>query len=77
MDILLRLINSVESITTNIYIYVLSVYSPFSDRVGLPLHNILSPFIYIIIIFIQSPISNVHIETSSVDYITITYIYNN
>ena len=23
-------------------IYILSVYSPFSDRVGLPLHNILS-----------------------------------
>ena len=22
-----------------IYIYILSVYSPFSDRVGLPLHN--------------------------------------
>ena len=31
----------------------------------------------IIIIFIQSPISNVHRDTSSVDYITITYIYNN
>ena len=25
-----------------IYIYILSVYSPFSDRVGLPLHN--TPF---------------------------------
>ena len=24
------------------YIYILSVYSPFSDRVGLPLHN--TPF---------------------------------
>ena len=31
----------------------------------------------IIIIFIQSPISNVHRDTSSVDYITITYNYNN
>ena len=26
-----------------IYIYILSVYSPFSDRVGLPLHNIHNP----------------------------------
>ena len=25
-------------------VYILSVYSPFSDRVGLPLHNITSPF---------------------------------
>ena len=24
------------------YVYISSVYSPFSDRVGLPLHNILS-----------------------------------
>ena len=24
------------------YLYILSVYSPFSDRVGLPLHN--TPF---------------------------------
>ena len=27
------------------YIILLSVYSPFSDRVGLPLHNIPSPFL--------------------------------
>ena len=26
---------------TYIYIYILSVYSPFSDRVGLPFHNTL------------------------------------
>ena len=26
-----------------IHIYILLVYSPFSDRVGLPLHNIPSP----------------------------------
>ena len=25
---------------------LISVYSPFSDRVGLPLHNILSPFLH-------------------------------
>ena len=31
----------------------------------------------LIIIFIQSPISNVHRDTKSVDYITITYNYNN
>ena len=30
-----------------IYIYILSIYSPFSDRVGLPLHNIPSPFLYV------------------------------
>ena len=36
-----------------IYIYILSVYSPFSDRVGLPLHNIHipSPFPSIMDIF--------------------------
>ena len=28
----------------NLYIYILSGYSPFSNRVGLPLHNIISPF---------------------------------
>ena len=35
-------------------LYILSVYSPFSDRVGLPLHNIHipSPFTSIIDIFL-------------------------
>ena len=30
---------------------ILSVYSPFSNRVGLPHHNILSPFIPVMDIF--------------------------
>ena len=30
---------------------LLSVYGPFSDRVGLHLHNIPSPFLYIVDIF--------------------------
>ena len=30
---------------------LLSVYSPFSDRVGRPLHNILSPFLSVMDIF--------------------------
>ena len=30
---------------------LLSVYSPFSERVGLPLHNILSPFLPLMVIF--------------------------
>ena len=30
---------------------LLSVYSPFSDRVGLPLHNILSPFLPVMDVF--------------------------
>ena len=34
-----------------IYIYILSVYSPFSDMVELPLHNILSPFPSVMDIF--------------------------
>ena len=29
----------------SIYIYLLSVYSLFSDRIGLPLHNIPAPFL--------------------------------
>ena len=35
------------------FVYILSVYSPFSDRVGLPLHNIHipSPFTSIMDIF--------------------------
>ena len=36
-----------------------------------------SVLIIIIIIFILSPISNVHRNTSYVDYTKITYIYNN
>ena len=35
-----------------ISLLLLSVYGPFSNRVGLPLHNILSPFIYVMDIFI-------------------------
>ena len=31
----------------------------------------------LIIIFILSQIFNVHRDTSSVDYITLTYVYNN
>ena len=34
-------------------IYILSGYSPFSDRVGLPLHNI----------HIPSPFNNIHIPS--------------
>ena len=33
------------------YISILSVHGPFSDRVGLPLHNILSPFLSVMDIF--------------------------
>ena len=32
-------------------LYIVSVYSPFSNRVGLPLHNILSPFLSVMDIF--------------------------
>ena len=35
------------------YIYILSVYSPFSDRVGLPLHNIHSPFLSVMDIILK------------------------
>ena len=31
--------------THSLYAYVLSVYSPFYDRVGLLLHNTISPFL--------------------------------
>ena len=37
--------------------YILSVYSPFSDRVGLPLHNIISLFLHVMDIFSSSAIS--------------------
>ena len=32
-----------KTILYQYYIYITSVYSPFSNRVGLPLHNIPSP----------------------------------
>ena len=34
-----------------IILLLISVYSPFSDRVGLPLNNIISPFIPVMDIF--------------------------
>ena len=34
---------------------LLSVYSPFSDRAGLPLHNIPSPFLSVTDIFFVNP----------------------
>ena len=49
-----------------IYIYLLSVYSPFSDRVGLPLHNIHnpSPFTSIMdIFFVDLTFGHIHFYT--------------
>ena len=44
---------SIDFANRNGMVYILSVYSPFSDRVGLPLHNIHipSPFTSIMDIF--------------------------
>ena len=47
-------------------IYILSVYSPFSDRVGLPLHNIHnpSPFTSIMdIFFVDLKLGHIHFYT--------------
>ena len=49
-----------------LYIYILSVYSPFSDRVGLPLHNIHnpSPFTSIMdIFFVDLKFGHIHFYT--------------
>ena len=48
-----------------IYIYILSVYSPFSDRVGLPLHNIHIPsqFTSIVDIFVDLKFGNIRFYT--------------
>ena len=44
--------------------FVPSVYSPFSDRVGLSLHNILSPFLPAKdIFFIDIKFSHIHVNT--------------
>ena len=43
--------------------YILSVYSPFSDRVGLPLHNIPSPFISIMDIFVDLKFGHIRFYT--------------
>ena len=47
------LVNSLKSNNGRLYIYILSVYSPFSVRFGLPLHNIHipSPFTSVMDIF--------------------------
>ena len=48
------------------YTYILSVYSPFSDRVGLPLHNIHipSPFTSIMdIFFVNLKFDHIHFYT--------------
>ena len=47
-------------------VYILSVYSPFSDRVGLPLHNIHipSPFTSIMdIFFVDLKFGHIHFYT--------------
>ena len=41
---------------------LLSVYSPFSDRVGLPLHNIPSPLLSVIDIFFVVVRLSVHVH---------------
>ena len=49
-----------------INIYILSVYSPFSDRVGLPLHNIHnpSPFTSIMdVFFVDLKFGHIHFYT--------------
>ena len=46
------------------HIYILSVYSPFSDRVGLPLYNILSQFISVMdIFFVDLKFCHIHFYT--------------
>ena len=44
-------VTKVKEVYNYIYIYILSVYSPFSNRVGLPLHKSLSQFLPVIDIF--------------------------
>ena len=45
-------------------VYILSVYCPFSDRVGLPLHNILSPFLSVMaILFVDLKFCHIHFYT--------------
>ena len=47
-------------------VYILSVYSPFSDRIGLPLHNIHnpSPFTSIMdIFFVDLKFGHIHFYT--------------
>ena len=53
-------------IDKEIYIYILSVYSPFSDRVGLPLHNIHIPFPFTFIMdifFVDLKSGHIHFYT--------------
>ena len=45
------IINTNVCLTGYIYIYIVSVQSPFSERVGLPLHNILFTFLSVMDIF--------------------------
>ena len=50
----------VHGFTKAIHILLLSVYSPFSDRVGLPLHNIPSPFLSVMNMFFLT--SSIYIQ---------------
>ena len=50
----------VRSSMTYIYYWFIS---PFSDRVGLPLHNILSPFIPVMDISVDLKVCHVHFYT--------------
>ena len=46
---------------------LLSVYYPFSDRVGLPLHNIHSPFLSVMnIFFVDLKFCHIHFQVQLV-----------
>ena len=58
--------NYIVTGTVNIIILLLSVYSPFSDRVGLPLHIIPSPFlsVMVVVVVVDLPLLRVAVEGS-------------
>ena len=55
-------------------VLLLSVYSPFSDGVGFPLHNMPSPFIYVMGIFLSISSSAISIILYS---LTMSFWYSN
>ena len=55
-----KLGNGIENMNT----YILSVSSPFYDRVGVPLHNILSRFLSVMdIFFVNLKFCHIHFYT--------------
>ena len=57
-------------------LYILSVYSPFPDRVGVPLHNIISPFLPVMDIFsVDFKFSHICFYTLTMSFLVVQPVF--